>query len=169
VTGATGFVAGHIIEVLFQKGYIVHGTVRDPSIEKKIAFLRKLEAKYNAKLNLFKADLLDQNAFDLAAEGCSGFLHVASPVILPNASPADYVKLAVQGTLSALNAARKANIKTIIITSSVASISPSKAKDWIKLQDCKNPYNEDDHNDVSMLETDAYSFSKVQAERATNE
>ncbi len=32
VTGATGFVAGHVIEVLLNKGYTVHGTVRTSTL-----------------------------------------------------------------------------------------------------------------------------------------
>ena len=35
VTGATGWVAGHIIEVLFSKGYTVHGTVRNATATHK--------------------------------------------------------------------------------------------------------------------------------------
>lgn len=47
VTGATGFVAGHVIEVLLNKGYTVHGTVRTSTLgnESKTAHLRKLEKR----------------------------------------------------------------------------------------------------------------------------
>jgi len=168
VTGATGFVASHIIEHLFQKGYVVHGTVRDPSNEKKTAFLRELEKKYDAKLKLFKADLLEPSPFDLAVEGCSSFLHVASPVIQGGMENQQMLDSAVQGTLSALNAAQKGKVKTMVITSSVASISPSKAKAFTRLDDCKYPYNESDWNDIATLDKMTYAFTKVQAELATN-
>jgi len=168
VTGATGFVASHVIEQLFQRGYAVHGTVRDPSNEKKTAFLRELEEKYDAKLKLFKADLLEPNPFDLAVEGCSGFLHVASPVIQGDMNNQKMVDSAVKGTLSALNAAQKGKVKTMIITSSVASISRTKAKRYTRMEDCKYPYNESDWNDISTLDVETYAFSKVQAELATN-
>jgi len=168
VTGATGFVASHVIQLLFQKGYVVHGTVRDPSNKKKIHFLRELEEKYGANLKLFKADLLEPNPFDLAVEGCSAFLHVASPVVQGDMENQKMVDSAVKGTLSALNAAYKAKVKTMIITSSVATIGRSKAKEWTRLEDCSNPYNETDWNDVSTFDEDTYSFSKVQAELAMN-
>ena len=47
VTGATGFTAGHVIEVLLNKGYTVHGTVRTSTLgnEKKLAHLRALEKR----------------------------------------------------------------------------------------------------------------------------
>jgi len=169
VTGATGFVASHIIEQLFQKGYVVHGTVRDPTNEKKVAFLRELEKKYDAKLKLFKADLLEPAPFDLAVEGCSSFLHVASPVMQGDMENQQMLDSAVKGTLSALNAAQKANVSTMIITSSVASISPSTAKAFTRLDDCKYPYNETDWNDKATLDKMTYSFTKVKAEMATNE
>jgi len=128
VTGATGFVASHVIKQLFQRGYAVHGTVRDPSNEKKTAFLRELEKKYDAKLKLFKADLLKPHPFDLAVDGCSGFFHVASPVIQGDIDNQKMVDSALKGTLSALNAAQKGKVKTMIITSSAATVSLTKAK-----------------------------------------
>jgi len=169
VTGATGFVASHVIEQLFQRGHVVHGTVRDPLNVKKTAFLRELEKKYDATLKLFKADLLEPNPFDLAVEGCSGFLHVASPVVQGDLENQQMLDSAVQGTLSALNAAQKSKVKTMIITSSVASISPSKAKAFTRLNDCKYPYNESDWNDMATLDKMTYAYTKVQAELATNE
>ena len=39
VTGATGYVAGWIIERLLNQGHIVHATVRDPSKQDKIQHL----------------------------------------------------------------------------------------------------------------------------------
>jgi len=168
VTGATGFVASHVIEQLFQRGYVVHGTVRDPSNAKKTAFLRDLEKKYDATLKLFKADLLEPSPFDLAVEGCSAFLHVASPVIQGDMQNQQMLDSAVKGTLSALNAAQKSKVKTMIITSSVASLSPSKAKSFIRMDDCKYPYNESDWNDIATLDHMTYHFTKVQAELATN-
>jgi len=169
VTGATGLVASHVIEQLFQKGYVVHGTVRDPSNEKKNLFLRHLQKKYDAKLKLFKADLLEPNPFDLAVEGCSGFFHIASPVLKGNMDNQQMVDSAVKGTLSALNAAQEGKVKTMIITSSTASISPTKAKLFTKMEDCRFPYNDSDWNDVATLHEETYAFSKVQAELAAKE
>lgn len=49
VTGATGFVAGHLIQQLLMRGYKVRGTVRDLSKPEKFAYLSKLQ---NAAENL---------------------------------------------------------------------------------------------------------------------
>ena len=59
VTGATGFVAGHIIEELLRKGYTVRGTVRDPSNKAKAQHLFDLDEKYPGTLSLYKANLMD--------------------------------------------------------------------------------------------------------------
>ncbi|XP_065847825.1 cinnamoyl-CoA reductase 1-like isoform X2 [Euphorbia lathyris] len=79
VTGASGFVGSWLTKLLLSKGYIVHGTVRDPGDEKKVAHLHKLEGA-SEKLKLFEADLLDYNALLSAINGCSGVFHVASPL-----------------------------------------------------------------------------------------
>ena len=40
VTGATGYVAGHVIRELLERGATVHGTARDPSNEAKVGHPR---------------------------------------------------------------------------------------------------------------------------------
>ncbi|KAK3014337.1 hypothetical protein RJ639_008930 [Escallonia herrerae] len=79
VTGAGGYVASWVVKLLLSKGYMVHGTVRDPSDEKKNGHLTKLENAAE-NLQLFKIDLLDYEGLCAAVAGCTGVLHVASPV-----------------------------------------------------------------------------------------
>ena len=43
VTGATGYVAGHVVQQLLARGATVHATVRDPSNQKKVGHLLKME------------------------------------------------------------------------------------------------------------------------------
>ncbi|XP_072964075.1 cinnamoyl-CoA reductase 1-like isoform X3 [Typha angustifolia] len=78
VTGAGGFVASWLVKLLLSKGYIVHGTVRDPSDEKN-NHLKKLD-NASENLLLFKADVLDYNNVVSAIAGCEGVFHVACPV-----------------------------------------------------------------------------------------
>ena len=42
VTGATGYIAGAIVARLLAAGHTVHATVRDPSNEKKLQWLKTL-------------------------------------------------------------------------------------------------------------------------------
>jgi len=47
VTGANGFLAVHIVEILLKKGYAVRGVIRSPD---KGEHLKKIFAKYGDKL-----------------------------------------------------------------------------------------------------------------------
>ncbi|GJX64596.1 cinnamoyl-CoA reductase 2-like protein, partial [Tanacetum coccineum] len=79
VTGAGGFVASWAVKELLAKGYVVHGTVRNPDDEKKNGHLKKLEHA-KERLHLFKASLLDYENLCAAIHGCTGVIHVATPV-----------------------------------------------------------------------------------------
>ncbi|GKD49284.1 cinnamoyl-CoA reductase 2-like protein [Tanacetum coccineum] len=79
VTGAGGFVASWAVKELLAKGYVVHGTVRNPDDEKKNGHLKKLEHA-KERLHLFKANLLDYENLCAAIHGCTGVIHVATPV-----------------------------------------------------------------------------------------
>ncbi|KAJ0462801.1 putative cinnamoyl-CoA reductase [Helianthus annuus] len=85
VTGAGGYIGSWVVSLFLSKGYMVHGTVRDPCDETKNGHLKKLE-NAEERLHLFKADLLDFESLCAAFAGCSGVLHVASPVPLHVAS-----------------------------------------------------------------------------------
>jgi dihydroflavonol-4-reductase len=57
LTGASSFVAGHILQRLLANEIHVHATVRAPNDQKRTAFLRGLP-NAETHLKLFKADLL---------------------------------------------------------------------------------------------------------------
>ncbi|KAL0906322.1 hypothetical protein M5K25_024806 [Dendrobium thyrsiflorum] len=80
VTGAGGFIASWLVKLLLSKGYKVHGTIRDPSIEDN-SHLMKLD-KATENLQLFIADLFDYNAIKVAISGCEGVFYLASPPII---------------------------------------------------------------------------------------
>jgi uncharacterized protein YbjT (DUF2867 family) len=62
--GANGYVAGELVHQLLQKGYDVHGTVRDPGNPAKTAHLYALAAALPGTLQLHSADLLEEGSFD---------------------------------------------------------------------------------------------------------
>ena len=53
---------------------------------KKTEHLRSLDGA-KERLQLFKADLLEEGSFDSAVDGCQGVFHTASPVILTASDP----------------------------------------------------------------------------------
>jgi len=91
-TSIAGFIAGHVIELLLDDGYTVHGTVRDPGNKAGNAFLHDLAATRPGTLKLFAADLLDADPFTEAFAGCWGLLHIASAVARVSDDPQDTLR-----------------------------------------------------------------------------
>jgi dihydroflavonol-4-reductase len=156
ITGASGFVAGHIIDQLLKKGYKVRGTVRSIKDKEKLKFLYDLDPTGNS-LELVEADLLNEESFDAAFKGCKLLFHTASPYILKyNDAEKELVNPAVQGTLNVLRAASKNGIKKVVLTSSVAAITDSPEENHV--------YTEKDWNVKSSLTRNPYYYSKKLAE-----
>ncbi|CAI0456251.1 unnamed protein product [Linum tenue] len=91
--------------------------------KKKTAHLVGLDGA-KERLQLFKAELLDEGSFDSAIEGCSGVFHTASPVSFSAVDPqTEIIDPAVKGTLNVLKSCAKSPfVKRVIVTSSIASI-----------------------------------------------
>ncbi|EGD76712.1 hypothetical protein PTSG_12676 [Salpingoeca rosetta] len=164
VTGASGYIATHIVQQLLEAGYHVRGTVRDPSNEAKTKVLMAIAEKAQAadRLELVKADLLDEGSFDEAVKGCKYVLHTASPFQLQaRGSPEEYFVIpAVKGTENVLNAVAKADsVERVVLTSSCAAVEGYA-------DDKDTPFTEDDWNRTSTLSDGAYSLSKRRAEEA---
>jgi len=166
VTGGTGFIAGHVIEACFKAGLRVRATVRGDLKDKRLDYLRELADSYKMKddLEFMNADLDKDGAFDEPAKGCWGVIHVASPVVQGTAGKKNpkeqFVEPAIKGTLSLLKGCKAAGVKRIVITSSVAIVSPDPQKHG------KSAYTETDKNCVATLEYDPYSVSKMEAAAA---
>jgi len=158
VTGATGFIGSEVVTVLLERGYTVHGTVRDPENEAKIAPLLELEGASD-RLRLFKANLLGSEGFAEAFEGCDVVMHVASPYVVDVEDPQrDLVDPALIGTRSVLAAADAAGVKRVVLTSSAAAITDEPEN---------RIYTEADWNEKSSLTRNPYYYSRTVAERAT--
>ena len=159
VTGASGFVALHTIIQLLQQGYKVRATLRTLSRELEVreAVGKQVEIKDN--LEIVGADLNQESGWDKIVEGCESVLHVASP--FPLLEPKDENELvtpAVQGTLRVLRASHDANIKRVVIVSSIAAVSSGHNGD-------SRTFDENDWSDVEK-NIGAYARSKTFAERA---
>jgi dihydroflavonol-4-reductase len=157
VTGATGFIGSEIVSVLLDRGYTVHGTVRDPENEPKVTPLLEL-AGASERLELFRADLLNGDGFASAFQGCDVVMHVASPFVIDVEDPQrDLVDPALIGTTNVLTAANAAGVKRVVLTSSAAAIT-DEPEDRV--------YTEADWNEKSSLTRNPYYYSKTLAERA---
>jgi len=158
VTGASGYLATHVVERLLARGYRVRGTVRDPGRESSVTHLKALPGAAD-RLELVRADLLDEGSFDVAVRGCVAVLHVASPYVLDVADPQrDLVDPAVKGTRTVLASCQRAGtVWRVVVTSSVAAITDEP--------DFQHKLTEADWNVKSSLSRNPYYYSKVLAER----
>lgn len=158
VTGASGFIALHCIQQALDAGYAVRGTLRSLGREAEVrATLTEMGAP-QGKLEFAEADLLSDSGWEQALQDVDFVLHVASP--FPTGEPNhedDLIRPAREGTLRVLQAAAKAGVKRVVLTSSVAAVSEGLP--------AKEPYDETDWSDVSQP-IGAYSKSKTLAERA---
>ena len=158
VTGATGFIGLHCIHQLLNEGFIVNGTLR--SMDRKDEVLDSLESHNTSAehLSLFEADLLSDDGWDAAIEGCDYLLHIASPFVLSNESLDFFVKPAVEGATRALKFAQKHGIKKVVLTSSFAAIGDTF--------DGTESFDESHWSDTTNDRMSFYSFSKTLAEKA---
>ncbi|EAR87901.2 oxidoreductase, putative (macronuclear) [Tetrahymena thermophila SB210] len=147
LTGASGYLAGHVLFCLLERGYQVRGTVRSLQNHKKIDHLYQINPSKSKNLELVEADLQDKSSWDLAMKDIDYVVHTASPN--PQSIPKNEDELiipAVQGTEAIFEAALKHKIKKIVMTSSMATVFTGikhknffTSEDWSNLEQCP-PY-----------------------------
>ena len=124
VTGGSGFIALHCIDQLLEKGFMVRTTIRSESRKEEINKAMDKYPNLDKNLEFHICDLLNDEGWEAAADGCDYVLHVASPFILEVPSDENVlIKPAVDGTLRVLNACSKAHVKKVVLTSSVAAVA----------------------------------------------
>ena len=94
VTGGTGFLGGHCIAQLLERGYDVRTTVRSAAREPAVrSTLDAAGIDAGSRLTFAVADLESDDGWTAAVAGCRYVLHVASP--FPPVQPADADELIV--------------------------------------------------------------------------
>ena len=158
VTGGSGFIGSHTILDLLGAGYRVRTTVRSP--EREAAVRELLGAESADALSFAIADLNDDAGWGEAVSGCDYVLHLASPFPLgPPRHEDDLIVPAREGALRVLAAARDAQVKRVVLTSSFAAIGyGTEVRD--------QPFTEEDWTNPDGNGVTAYAKSKTLAERA---
>ena len=118
VTGADGFIGSHLTEELVEKGYYVKAFVYYNSFN-NWGWLDTLPKRIMKNVEIFQGDIRDPNGVSEAAEDVDAIFHLAALIAIPFSyhSPDTYVETNIKGTLNVLQAARKLNIKRILVTS----------------------------------------------------
>ena len=156
VTGASGYIALHCISELLKKGYAVKGSLRNLDREEEVRSSIKKEVA-DANLEFCKLNLLSDDGWQDAMQGCDYLLHMASPFITYEPkNENDLIRPAKEGTLRALKFAKDAGVKKVVLTSSVAAIAYGHKKPIC---------GPSDWSDINQ-NIGAYTKSKTIAERA---
>ncbi|MDH6250614.1 nucleoside-diphosphate-sugar epimerase [Chryseobacterium sp. H1D6B] len=161
VTGGTGFLGAHCILQLLQQGYKVKTTIRTSSKKDKVLnMLKNGGIQHFENLSFIEADLTQDKNWDTAVENCDYVLHVASPIHLKLPKHEnEMIFPAVQGTLRVLNAAKKAQVKRVVMTSNFGAVGYS-------VKNSNEPITEKNWTDPNEKGLSAYNKSKIMAEKA---
>ncbi|OAA66943.1 ketoreductase [Niveomyces insectorum RCEF 264] len=168
LTGGSGFIAAHVLNVLLERGHSVVTTVRSAAKGEKI--LEAVGTSAKGKLSyVVVSDIAQEGAFDKAVQAEPPFdyvIHTASP--FPDAfndAVKDVLDPAIKGTTGILKAikAHAPSVKRVVVTSSFAAIMRTK--------DVPKVYSEADWNPITWEEATtvkamAYRGSKKFAEKA---
>ena len=149
VTGATGIVGGNLVRALLGASHRVRVLVR-PSSD-----LRSLQ---DLAVELFEGDVLDPTGLHAAAEGCKVVFHAAAVFSYWGHSADEQMDLAVRGTRNVLEAARKARVRRVVVTSSSVVLGSTARRQIL-----------DEATAIAEPEPSAYTLSKVCQEKAAFE
>lgn len=116
VTGATGFIGGHVTRLLVERGDSVRALVRPGS---EVASLEGLEVA------IARGDVVDRGAIRRALRGVDRVFHLAGTTNL-RLSRAELFALNVEGTRNVLEEALRSEVERVVYTSSVAAIGPAR-------------------------------------------
>ncbi|KAF3396805.1 Bifunctional dihydroflavonol 4-reductase/flavanone 4-reductase [Talaromyces pinophilus] len=166
VTGASGFIASHVVQQLLEGGKKVHATVRSLKNVKKIKHLLDMQERWPGMLTLFEADLLVAGSFEPAMRDCSVVYHIASPFFIESKirdGQKEVVEPALKGTQYVLDAVQRCEtVRLVVLTSSVAAIYGDSAD----VLEMKNKTLSSEYvNTTSSVTHNSYPFSKVVAEK----
>ncbi|KAF9890129.1 hypothetical protein FE257_006290 [Aspergillus nanangensis] len=172
ITGASGFIATHIVDAFLQAGHTVRGTVRSQSTADRV---KQTFLEYVSKDKLTFAIVPDigvPHAFDEAVKGVTGVIHTASPFEFKvDDNEQDILLPAINGTKHILDPIKKngSQVRRLVILSSFAAIvdvSKGTRPGYVYTEKDWNPLTYDEAAKKGSSTVVAYLVSKKLAERA---
>ena len=109
VTGGTGFVGGHLLQMATAAGYTVKALTRRPQSQ-------------HDGLDWIAGSLDDSNSLQQLADGAEAVIHIAGAIRAPDR--AGFAGPNIEGTRNVIDAAREAGIRRFVHISSLAAREP---------------------------------------------
>jgi dihydroflavonol-4-reductase len=149
VTGASGFIGGHIARLLAKRGCPVRVLVRRSSDLRGIADLR---------VERMVGDLREPRSLEPAVTGCETVYHVGADYRLWAPDPSELYRSNVEGTRNLLEAAGRAGVRRVVYTSTVGCIGvPGDEASPVRLEDMTGHYK----RSKFLAEQAALEFSRA--------
>lgn len=161
VTGASGFIAKHVIAELLKRGFAVRGTLRSLDKAESVRTAVAAAGANSEALTFAAADLLSDGGWEDAFGDARLIVHTASPFPVEQPDdPDDVIRPAREGTLRVLAAAQRAGAERVVMTSSTVAVmyTGPRAPGHI--------YSEADFTDETRSDLTPYIKSKTLAEKA---
>jgi dihydroflavonol-4-reductase len=158
VTGGSGFIGTWVIIALLRRGYSVSTTIRNLEREASVRAAIAKQVDAGDRIRFFAANLLNDDGWDAAAAGSDFVIHVASPMPVGEYKKIDLLRPAREGTLRVLQAAVRAGVQRVVITSSTSAATPPAGH--------AGPGDESVWTDLSVKNVNPYARSKTLAEQA---
>jgi dihydroflavonol-4-reductase len=153
VTGATGFLGEHVVRALAEQGHEVVAIARAPS-----QLLSRIEGVEQVRADV--TDDADQPRLEEALGGAAGLFHLAGRVSRDPADAHPMMRVHVDGTRKALEAAARAGVGRIVVASSSGTIAVSKDE---------RVHTEEDGYATDVVAGWPYYASKIYQEKVARE
>ena len=116
VTGGAGFIGSHLVDALLEEGCAV--SVLDNLSTGRLKNLSSAKDR----IIFYQNDIREQTALEKAAKGCDVIFHLAAVVAVQDTirDPVNSAMINDIGTLNVLEAARKMNVRRVVLASSCA-------------------------------------------------
>ena len=150
ITGASGFIGSHLVELCVEKDFDVVAFDRyNPN--NNWGWLE--HSKYKNDFNVILGDIRDYDSVYKAMDGCSAVFHLAALIGIPYSylSPLAYIRTNVEGTYNVLEAGKNLALDQVLITSTSETYGTAKYV----------PINEDH----PLIGQSPYSASKIAADQ----
>jgi len=153
ITGATGFIGGHMVRRLCSRGYRVRALVRPGN---DCNMLQPLPVE------VVKGDLSQFSLIRDAVRGCETVLHAAADYRLWTKQPSEMYATNIEGTQNVLQAAWHARVERVVYTSTVGTIGlnghrePADERSFLKFDSRTGHYKKSKF----LAEQKALSFAR---------
>src|SRR3954451_19880662 len=163
VTGAAGFIGGHVVKELLDRGYRVRACVRDVGDRAKVGFLEAMNPYASGRLTLHAADLDEPGCFDDIFRGADGVAHVSHVTTYDDP---DYVRRTCDHIIASVTSS--GSVRRVIVTSSLAAVISEADITELARRPIVDEDREPDESNPKRTPArgQGYSIGKVIAQRA---